>query len=198
MASARFWWLALAMLSALFAWYAVQVHQSQYLIQLGFDYTQIALALSVVVMSGVIGQIGLGYFSDRAGREWAWTLSLSGYVLCYAILLLMKSYPSAPLMYAMAAAQGILGYGLASMFGAMPADLFQGSRFAAIFGVVSVAANLGAGVGPWLTGYIYDMTGSYDDAWWLAIVVSIFSIGAVWMAAPRKVRRVAGRTVYRH
>jgi len=52
-------------------------------------------------------------------------------------------------------------------------------------------------VGPWLTGYIYDMTGSYDDAWWLAIVVSILSIGAVWMAAPRKVRRVAGRAVSR-
>ena len=52
-----------------------------------------------------------------------------------------------------------------------------------------MAANLGA-VCPWLTGYIYDMTGSYDDAWWLAIVVSILSIGAVWMAAPRK---AAGR-----
>ena len=188
----------MAMGTALFAWYAVQVHQSQYLIQLGFDDTQIALALGVVVMSGVIGQIGLGYLSDRAGREWAWTLSLSGYVLCYAILLLMKSYPSASLMYAMVAAQGLLGYGLASMFGAMPADLFQGPRFAAILGVVSVAANLGAGVGPWLTGYIYDMTGSYDDAWWLAIVVSIVSIGAVWMAAPRKVRRVAGKAVSRN
>ena len=119
-------------------------------------------------------------------------------MLCYAILLLMKSYPSASLMYAMVAAQGMLGYGLASMFGAMPADLFQGPRFAAILGVVSVAANLGAGVGPWLTGYIYDMTGSYDDAWWLAIVVSIVSIGAVWMAAPRKVRLVAGRAASRN
>ena len=198
MATARFWWLALAMGTALFAWYAVQVHQSQYLIQLGFDDTQIALALGVVVMSGVIGQIGLGYLSDRAGREWAWTLSLSGYVLCYAILLLMKSYPAASLMYAMVAAQGMLGYGLASMFGAMPADLFQGPRFAAILGVVSVAANLGAGVGPWLTGYIYDVTGSYDGAWWLAIVVSIVSIGAVWMAAPRKVRLVAGRAASRN
>ena len=105
----------------------------------------------------------------------------------------MKPYPSAALMYAMAAAQGVLGYGLASMYGAMPADLFQGPKFAAILGAVSVAANLGAGIGPWLTGYLYDLTGSYDEAWWLGIAVSLISIGAVWLAAPRKVRLVAGR-----
>lgn len=193
MATARFWWLAVAMGAGLFAWYTVQVHQSQYLLQLGFVDDQIALALGVVVMSGVIGQIGLGHLSDRLGREWAWTFSLSGYAICYAILLLMKSYPSAYLMYAMAAAQGMLGYGLASMFGAMPADLFQGPKFAAILGIVSIAANLGAGVGPWVAGYIYDVTGSYDFAWWLAIGISMISIGAVWLAAPRKVRLVAGR-----
>ena len=193
MLTSRFWWLALTMGTGLFAWYAVQVHQSQYLLQLGFGETQVALALGVVVMSGVVGQIGLGHLSDRLGREWVWTLSLSGYVLCYSALLLLQQYPLVLLVYVMAAAQGILGYGLASMFGAMPADLFQGPNFAAIIGVVSVAANFGAGVGPWLTGYLYDVTGSYDDAWWLAIAVSLVSIGAVWMAAPRKVRLVAGQ-----
>ena len=79
-ATARFWWLALTLGTGLFAWYAVQVHQSQYLVQLGFDETQVALALGVVVMSGVVGQIGLGHLSDRFGREWAWSLSLSGEV----------------------------------------------------------------------------------------------------------------------
>ena len=96
-------------------------------------------------------------------------------------------------MYAMAAAQGVLGYGLASMYGAMSADLFQGPKFATILGVVSVAAHLGAGIGPWVTGYIYDVTNSYDVAWWLSIVVSLVSISSVWQVAPRKVRLVAGQ-----
>ncbi len=197
MKTARFWWLALTLGTGLFAWYAVQVHQSQYLEQLGFSKDEVALALGVVVLSGVIGQIGLGHLSDRIGREWAWTLSLLGYVLCYVLLLTMKSQPSAVLMYAMAAAQGVLGYGLAALYGAMPADLFQGPRFAAILGIVSIAANLGAGLGPWAAGSVYDHTGSYQDAWWLAIAVSFLSIAAVWMAAPRKVRLVAGQALRR-
>jgi MFS family permease len=195
--TSRFWWLAVTMGTGLFAWYTVQVHQSQYLIELGFNDEQVALALGVVVMSGVVGQIGLGHLSDRIGREWAWTLSLSGYVICYGILLLMKTHPSPYLMYGMAAAQGMLGYGIAAMFGAMPADMFQGPRFAAILGIVSVAANLGAGIGPWVAGYIFDVTESYDYAWWLAIAVSFVSIGAVWMMAPRKVRLVAGQAAKR-
>ena len=100
-------------------------------------------------------------------------------------------------MYAMAAAQGALGYGLASLYGSMPADLFQGPRFAAILGVASIAANLGAGVGPWVAGIIFDLSDSYDTAWWLAIVVSFTSIAAVWLAAPRKVRCVPGQAVRR-
>lgn len=193
----RFWWLALTLGTGLFAWYTVQVHQSQYLGQLGFGKEQVALALGVVVMSGIVGQIFLGHLSDRIGRELVWTISLSGYVLCYVILLVMASQPSVLLMYAMAAAQGALGYGLASLYGSMPADLFQGPRFAAILGVVSIAANLGAGVGPWVAGVIFDLSDSYNTAWWLAIAVSCTSIAAVWLAAPRKVRCVPGQAARR-
>ncbi|MBO89367.1 MAG: MFS transporter [Rickettsiales bacterium] len=191
--TSRFWWLALTLGTGLFVWYTVQVHQSQYLEQLGFGKEQVALALGVVVISGIVGQIFLGHLSDRIGRELVWTISLSGYVLCYVILLVMASQPSTLLMYAMAAAQGALGYGLASLYGSMPADLFQGPRFAAILGVASIAANLGAGIGPWVAGVIFDYSESYDMAWWLAIAVSLASIAAVWMAAPRKVRCVPGQ-----
>ena len=75
--------------------------------------------------------------------------------------------------------------------------MFQGPRFAAILGMVSVAANLGAGVGPWVAGIIFDFSNSYDSAWWLAIAVSCTSILAVWLAAPRKVRRVPGQATKR-
>jgi hypothetical protein len=40
---------------------------------------------------------------------------------------------------------------------------------------------------------IHDATGSYMAAWWIAIGCSVFSGGTIWLAAPRKVRAVAGR-----
>jgi cyanate permease len=48
-------------------------------------------------------------------------------------------------------------------------------------------------MGPWMTGLVYDRTGSYAPAFWLAFACSAVSIGAVWLAGPRKVRLVAGR-----
>ena len=72
----------------------------------------------------------------------------------------------------MVAAQGLLGYGLASVFGAIPMELFQGARYSSIFAVLNLASNAGAGTGPWVAGPVYDRTGSYAPAFWLAIACS--------------------------
>jgi MFS family permease len=191
--TARFWWLFVGFLGGLFAWYAVQVHQTKYLTEIGFTPSEAAWALGLVPLLGVAGQIGLGHVSDRIGREWVWTFASLGFVLCYALLLLMGTHPSRTLLYLMVGAQGLLGYGLASVFGAIPAELFQGRHYGTIFGTLTVASTGGAGLGPWVTGLLYDRTGSYVIGFWLAIGWSIVSAVAMWLAAPRKVRAVAGR-----
>jgi MFS family permease len=191
--TARFWWIAVGFATALFAWYAVQVHQTKYLIEIGLDATEAAFALGLVGLTGIVGQIGLGHLSDRIGREWVWTLSSLGFALCYAFLLLMRDHPTPALLYLMVASQGVLGYGLASVFGAIPAEIFPGREYGTIFGTLSLASILGGALGPWLTGALHDRTGSYVAAFWIAIALSAVSAGAMWLAAPRKVRAVAGR-----
>ena len=55
-----------------------------------------------------------------------------------------------------------------------------------------LAAIAGGAAGPWLTGALYDVTGSYTLAFWAAIGCSVLSAVAIWLAAPRQVRAVAG------
>ncbi|OGK75470.1 MAG: MFS transporter [Candidatus Rokubacteria bacterium GWA2_70_23] len=193
MGTARFWWVFLGFFSGLFAWYAVQVHQTKYLIEIGFTPAVAAYALGFVGVGGVVGQIGLGHLSDRVGREWVWTLASAGFILCYVLLILMRQHPTPTLLYLMVASQGMLGYGLASVFGAIPAELFQGRHYGTVFGTLGLAAGAGSGMGPWVAGAIYDRAGSYAPAFWLAMGASAVSIVAIWLAAPRKVRAVAGR-----
>src|SRR5262249_51059879 len=102
-------------------------------------------------------------------------------------------HPSLALVGVVVAAQGMLGYGLTSVFGAIAAELFAGRQFGTIFGTLNLAAGAGAGLGPWVTGLLHDATGSYTVAWWLAIACAVGSAAAMWLAVPRKVRAVAGR-----
>jgi len=171
------------------------VHQTKYLLEIGFAPGPAACALGLVSFAGIAGQIVLGHISDRIGREWVWTLGCLGFALCYAILMLMKSMPSTALLYLMVLSQGVLGYGVTSVFGAIPAEIFEGRHFGSIFGMLTLASLLGGALGPWMAGALYDHTGSYAPAFSAAIVSSGVSALAVWLAAPRKVRAVAGRTL---
>jgi MFS family permease len=189
----QFWWVFVGFVTGLMAWYAVQVHQTKYLIEIGFTPTVAATALGLVSFMGIGGQIGLGHLSDRLGREWAWTLACLGYAICYAALLVMREHPTSGWLYVMVGAQGLLGYGIASVFGSIVIELFQGRHYGSVFGVLGLGAGMGAGLGPLLAGLLYDLTGRYTEAFALLIACCAISAIAIWQAAPRKVRMVAGR-----
>ena len=73
--TARFWWISLGYFCGLYVWYAVQVHQTKYLLDIGFSANVAVWALGVVSLLGIPGQIWLGHLSDRIGREWIWAIS---------------------------------------------------------------------------------------------------------------------------
>lgn len=193
MRTARFWWIAIGYFCALFAWYLVQVHQTQYLVETGFSPSEAAWALGWVSLAGVPGQIALGQLSDRLGREIVWTIGNLGFLLTYAALLALSGNPSMGLLVFMVLVQGALGYGVTSVFGAIPAEIFEGPSYGSIFGTLMVAAIGGGAVGPWVAGLIHDRTGNYEGAFWVAIAAVAVSIVSIWIASPRRVRAVAGR-----
>ncbi len=188
----RFWWIVLAYFCALVAWYAVQVHQTKYLTEVGFSAQAAAWALGLVSVAGIPGQIGLGALSDRVGREWIWTAGCAGFALCYVCLIALERIPSGALLYAMVVSQGFLGYALTSVMGAIVAEIFEGPHFGAIFGVITVALIAGGAFGPWMAGAIHDASGSYRSAFQIAIACCFVSAIAIWIASPRKVRSVSG------
>ena len=193
MRTGRFWWIVLGYFCALFAWYAVQVHQTKYLIEVGFPPIVAAWGLGIVSAVAIPGQIGLGALSDRIGREWVWTAGCAGFAICYVALIALEHAPSTVLLYVMVISQGSLGYALTSVMGPIVAEIFEGRHYGSIFGTLSVPLILGGAAGPWVLGVIHDATGSYRMAFLLAIACCVASAAAIWVAGPRKVRLVPGR-----
>jgi MFS family permease len=191
--TARFWWIALGYFCGLYIWYAVQVHQTKFLLDIGFSPNVGVWALGVVSLLGIPGQILLGHLSDRVGREWIWAASCLGFAICFAALIALKYAPVLPLVYLMVFTQGALGYGLTSIMGAVVLEIFQGKHYGSIFGTIMLVALAGGAAGPWVTGLLYDLMGSYTLAFAIGIAVSLSSAIAIWQAGPGKIRAVAGR-----
>jgi MFS family permease len=189
----RFWWIVLGYFCSTIAWYAVQVHQTKYLVEIGFTPLVAAWALGIVSVVAIPGQIGLGALSDRIGREWVWTAGCLGFAVCYAALIALEHAPSKALLYLMVVSQGFLGYAITSVMGPIVAEIFEGPHYGAIFGTITVALIGGGAAGPWIAGLVYDATGGYGLAWALALACCAVSAAAIWLAAPRKVRVVPGR-----
>ncbi|MGH6681147.1 MAG: MFS transporter [Bradyrhizobium sp.] len=195
LATARFWWIALGYFCALYVWYAVQIHQTKYLLDIGFSPDVAVWALGVVSLVGIPGQIALGHVSDRIGREAVWAISAAGFAICFVALIALKHEPSLALVCVMVFAQGALGYGLTSVMGPVVLEIFQGPHYGSILGCIMTIALAGGAAGPWLTGLLHDLTGDYTLAFAIGIAVSLVSALAIWKASPGKVRAVTGRLI---
>ena len=191
--TSRFWWIALSYFCALFVWYAVQVHQTKYLVEIGFDPVTAAWALGFVSLAGIPGQIVMGALSDRIGREWIFTVGTLGFVITYLLLIALQFAPVSILLLLMVFAQGLLGYGVTPVFGAIVAEIFQGRHYGTIFGTLMFVAITGGAAGPWVAGVLHDIYGTYTLVFAICVGLSLLSAVAVWLAAPRNVRVVAGR-----
>jgi MFS family permease len=190
--TARFWWLVVSYFSGGYIWYAVQVHQTKYLVEIGFPPMEAAWSLGVVALAGIPGQIVLGAMSDRMGREIVWSLSCAGFAICYVALLLLAATPSQPLLYVMVLSQGLLGYAFTAMMGPIVAEIFEGRQFGTIFSLLMTSLIGGGAAGPFVTGLLHDWTGNYTAAFTIGVVLSVVCAVCVWLAAPGKVRMVAG------
>ena len=89
----------------------------------------------------------LGWLVDRYGPR---------VVIEIGVGLLASGSPT--LLYIMVGSQGMLGYSLTSVIGAIPAEIFEGRQFGAIYGTLMLAAIGGGALGPWVTGAFYDAT----------------------------------------
>jgi len=189
MRSYRFWALGIlgtirgAGFSGLF------VHAVAYMADMGYPtlFAAAMFGLAAAFRSG--GGIAGGFFSDRYGRESAFTIFS---VLTFTgTLSLIFSKPGTPFMiYAFAILYGLGSGATGTISSSLQADIFQGKSFGLIFGVIQAATGIGAALGAWLTGLIYDTLGTYLPALQGMLAIYVIAAAGVWIVAPRKVRPI--------
>lgn len=167
------------------AGYMVMAHQVRFLQDKGFSS---AFSASIFALLGIMiffGQLS-AFLSDWLGREKTHTLATCLSVTGLAALLGVNENSHVWLLYAFAVLFGY-GGGLATpVTYAASADLFHGRHFGTVGGLLLGGMGVGGVLGPWLGGYLFDISGSYKFAFAFCIVSLVFSTLFLWVAAPRK------------
>jgi MFS family permease len=193
MRTRRFW---LVCLSTFSMWGIMQhiivAHHVAFAADVGYTKLYASSVISLYGAAYLVGSLS-GFVSDRIGREW--TLTIGAVIGSSGILVLtLMTDASRPwMLYYYALAFGF-GAGLtAPAITAAITDIFQGPHVGATIGFVWLSFAVGGAIGPWLGGWIFELTHEYQVAFLLAIAWYGVACAAIWLAAPRKVRRVAGR-----
>ncbi len=180
----RQFWLLFAMYAfAIVSVQMVMVHLKAYAIGFGVEEMTAATALGLVGGASVGGRIVLGSLSDRIGRKAA--LLISCLLMAIGMLWLLKARQPGQ-FYLFSA---IFGFGYGSgipLFPAIVGDWF-GIRFhGGIFGMLSIGAGIGGALGPFLAGYIFDVTGEYNIAIIIGAIMLFVAAGcSLALKAPR-------------
>ncbi len=186
--SPRFWGLLLFPSLVSFGVYFIIVHHVKYLADLGVDKIRAASLFAGVGALSVGFRFFWGWFSDRKGREMAFSLGMICLTLGILFLLLFQTMRITALLYLFAACFGSGWGATAPLFMSISADLYKGRNFGWIYGTLEGVLGMGAALGAYMGGVIFDRTGSYFWAFILIILFNLVSILLVWLVAPGKFR----------
>ncbi|MCL4459463.1 MAG: MFS transporter [Chloroflexi bacterium] len=186
--TSRFWFLFTASVLGVAPLTLMLVHQVAWCVDIGYSRSFAAFIFGLVGLLMAIGYIVWGYASDRLGREAAYSLGTVAVLLSALITLVLRDASQSWPLYVYALFFG-LGFGSRiSLLSSMAADVFAGPYLATINGLLGSAYGLGAGIGAWFGGYVFDISGSYLSAFAIGTAATALSGLFAWLGQPRGVR----------
>jgi MFS family permease len=180
MATPHFWLLLLVYLLTGLGSFFVSLHQLAFAADQGFDTLHAASILGMGSFLSVIGTVFTGTISDYVGREVSAIIAYGISIVGVVAALFITSADQTWLLWIHACFFGLTWGARGPMITAKTADLFQGRHLGAILGVISIGTGVGAAVGAWASGLIFDVFGSYRIAFILSIASYVAGCVAFW------------------
>ena len=180
-------WLASAMVFCLgIGVFSIMVHIVPHATDLAISATSAASILSVIGMFNIFGRVVLGSAADRIGNRQAFIIGFILMSIAFFWLMLAKEMW---MLYLFAAIFGFAHGGMGTSESPLVARLFGLGSHGLILGVNSFIFTIGAAIGPFLTGYIFDVTGSYQMAFLIGAGAGIVGLILTVLLKPIRGKR---------
>ena len=168
-----------------------QVHIVAYCGDLGYGAARGAQMLSLMLACGVVSRLVSGLICDRIGGL---RTLLLGSVLPGLALILFLPFDSLASLYVISALFGLFQGGIVPSYAIIVREYFPPAEAGARVGTVLMFTLLGMALGGWLSGKVFDLTGSYHAAFLNGIAWNLVNLSVVLFLLHR-VRSGRGRLV---
>ncbi|HJU12337.1 MAG TPA: MFS transporter, partial [Candidatus Binataceae bacterium] len=176
-----FWMLTIANLCFGFAAAGAVVHMVAYLEGIGYKASSAALAMSVFFGCAAAGKVAMGYVADRISARRALAADFAATALVFVMVF------GAARLFVLAVfivLVGVVAAGPLVLLPLLVAESLGRRRYGALGALTGLAGTIGATVGPLIAGRIFDLTGSYADAFQLFILLDIIGAIAAFACQP--------------
>ncbi|TXL71347.1 MFS transporter [Vineibacter terrae] len=164
-------------------------HLPTYLASCGMDPAYGAWALALIGGFNIISSWGFGWLGDRYPKR---LLLGTLYLLRSLALASYFMFPPTPVSTLLfAAAMGLLWLGVIPLVNGLVAQIFGLRYLSTLTGVAFLSHQTGSFLGAWGGGYIFDLLGSYDLAWKVAVLIGLIAGTAQLLMDDRPTARVA-------
>jgi MFS family permease len=188
-ATAQFWIAFGILFSYGFGLFAFIVHIVPHAIGLNISPVSAANILALRGAIGIFGSYTLGAVADRIGNK---QIYIIGFIVMSAALFWLSFAGEEWMLYLFVVVFGFVIGGMATSESPLTAWLFGLGSHGLIYGVVHVGFTVGAAAGPFVAGYIFDVTGSYQMAFLISAAVGV--VGLVLTVILRPVKKLSVKT----
>jgi MFS family permease len=150
-----------------------QVHIVAYCGDLGYGVARGADMLSLMLGFGIVSRVASGFIADRIGG--VGTLLL-GSVLQGVALFLYLMFNGLTSLYLISALFGLFQGGIVPMYAIIIREYFPSQQASTRVGLVIMATILGMALGGWMSGEIFDLTGSYQIAFLNGLIWNLLNV----------------------
>lgn len=167
----------------------IAIHLPPYLNDVGIPAEYGAISIALIGLFNIVGSFSSGVLSGRMSRRMilVWLYLARSVVIAVFILL----PPSVPSVLVFASLMGLLWLSTVPPTQQLVAIMFGTRYLATLFGFVFLTHQIGAFLGVWLGGLLYDRFGSYDIVWWLSVLLGVFAAIVHLPIAEKPVERPA-------
>ncbi len=151
----------------------IGVHMPSYLKDHGLTPNVATTALALIGLFNVFGTYAAGTLGERLPKRY---ILSAIYALRAVAITVFISVPLTPWsVYVFASVMGFLWLSTIPPTNAVIAQIFGVKYLSMLGGFVFLSHQVGSFLGAWLGGRLYNMTGSYDVVWWIAVALGVFA-----------------------